>query len=172
MGGGALRAGRVRAALDAAAERYSALLQEALGGRLVSVVLFGSAARGEATADSDLDLLIVCEDLPAGRFARLRCLEAADRRFEPELEALRVAGIRTRLSRVVKTPEEAQRIVPLYLDLVEDARLLYDRGGFFADILSRVRASLQRLGAERRERGRIRYWVLKPHLAPGEIVEL
>ena len=73
---------------------------------------------------------------------------------------------------VLKTRAEAARIVPLYLDLVEDARLLYDRDGFFRSVLARLRASLERLGAERRTRGRIRYWVLKADWTPGEVIEL
>lgn len=159
-------------ALREAAERYAGLLRETLGGNLVSVVLFGSVARGEATADSDLDLLIVCEHLPAGRFSRLRLLEGADRRFEDELLRLRSLGIQTRLARIVKTRDEAARVVPLYLDLVEDACLLYDGGEFFSSLLSRLRSLLATLGAERRVRGRVRYWVLKPDLAPGEVIEL
>ena len=167
-----MRSAEVAGALGAAAERYAALLEEHLGDRLVSVVLFGSVARGEAGPNSDLDLLIVAEDLPPGRFARLRLLEAADRAFEPELEALRGRGVHTRLSRVIKTRAEARRTVPLYLDMVEDARLLYDRDGFFAGVLARLRRRLAELGAERRTLGRVRYWVLKPDLAPGEVVEL
>jgi predicted nucleotidyltransferase len=158
--------------LLAAAGQYADLLDAALGNDLVSVVLFGSVARGEASAHSDVDLLVVCEDLPAGRFARLRRLEDVDGRFEPALERLRARGIDTRICPVMKTRPEAERIVPLYLDLVEDARLLRDRGGFFAGVLERLRASLARLGAERRMLGRTRYWVLKAGFAPGEVVEL
>ena len=35
----------------------------------------------------------------------------------------------------------------LYIDLVEDARLLYDRGDFLKEFLDRVRGRLQQLGA-------------------------
>jgi len=158
--------------LQDAAERYGGLLRETLGDNLVTTALFGSVARGEATADSDLDFLIVCERLPEGRFARLGLLEEADRRFEGELRRLRSDGIDTRLARILKTRTEAERIVPLYLDLVQDARLLYDRDGFFASVLSRLGDSLARLGAERRLRGRVRYWVLKRDFVPGEVFEL
>jgi uncharacterized protein len=158
--------------LRAAAERYTALLREALGDNLVSVVLFGSVSRGAATADSDLDLLIICERLPDGRFARLRSVEDADRRFDEDLARLRSAGIRTRLACLLKTRAEAARTVPLYLDMVEDARLLYDRDRFFAGVLAHLQGSLARLGAERRQRGRVRYWVLKREFTPGEVFEL
>jgi len=50
--------------------------------------------------------------------------------------------------------------------------LSQDRDGFFAGVLTRLRRRLAELGAERRTLGRVRYWVLKPDLAPGEVVEL
>ena len=158
--------------LAAAAAHYAELLRGVLHDNLVSVVLFGSVARGEAGPDSDLDLIVIGETLPAGRFARLRLLEPADRVFETELDRLYARGVRTRLSLVVKTRDEARRLVPLYLDLVEDARLLYDRDGFFAGVLARLRSRLAVNGAERRVLGRVRYWVLKRDFRAGEVVEL
>ncbi len=162
----------VNESLAAAAARYAELLRGALGENLVSVVLFGSVARGEAGPDSDIDLLVVCETFPAGRFARLRMLEPADQAFETELERLQAQGVRTRLSLVLKTRDEATRVVPLYLDLVEDARLLHDRDGFFTGVLKRLRSALTQNGAERRILGRVRYWVLKRDFRPGDVVEL
>ncbi|MFQ5521883.1 MAG: nucleotidyltransferase domain-containing protein, partial [Candidatus Methylomirabilia bacterium] len=112
------------------------------------------------------------EEFPQGRFARLRVLEGVDAEFEQELERLRSLGFSVRLARLLRTRSEAARFIPLYLDLVEDARLLYDRDGFFRTVLARLGDSLRRLGAERRTRGEVRYWVLKPDLVPGEVIEL
>ena len=158
--------------LRAATAAYARLLEEELQENLVAVILFGSVARSEATAGSDIDLLVVCETLPAGRFARLGVLERVDARFEDELLRLRADGIDTRVVPLVKTRQEAARVVPLYLDMVEDACLLVDRGGFFAEVLAGLRARLAALGAERRRRGRVRYWVLKRDFRPGESIEL
>src|SRR5262245_44343100 len=131
------------------AARYAELLQASLRDRLVAVVLFGSVARGEASPGSDVDLLIVARDLPRGVFARKRLLEEADDALASEIAALRAAGIDTRLSRIVRTPEEASRIVPLYLDMTQDAILLHDAGGFFAGVLQRLTEALTRLGSKR-----------------------
>lgn len=154
------------------AERYCALLRAELGDRLVSVVLYGSAARGDATTMSDIDLLIVVDGLPRGQFARKQLLENADRALEPELMGAASKGIETRLARIVRTPAEAARPIPLYLDMTEDAVLLYDRDGFFASVLDRVRASLRRLGARRIPTGKTWYWDLKPDFKPGDVIEI
>jgi predicted nucleotidyltransferase len=151
---------------------YTEVLKEQLGESRVAVVLFGSVARGEATSHSDIDLLVVASGLPESWLARQLCLERADDLLEPRLQALRRQGILTGFSPLLKTPQEAARVTPLYFDLLQDALILYDREGFFSAVLERLRASFQRLGARRVKRGKIRYWELKPDYTPGEVFEL
>ena len=55
---------------------------------------------------------------------------------------------------------------------VEDTRILYDEGGFFAAVLDRLRARLRQLGSRRIWRGNAWYWDLKPDFKPGEVFEL
>src|SRR3972149_2568376 len=64
------------------------------------------------------------------------------------------AGPAAPLSPILKTPEEAAAGSPLFLDMVEDAKILYDEGGFFAAVLARLRARLRQLGPARTRRGR------------------
>lgn len=45
-----------------AAQAFADELREAIGDRLEAVLLFGSVARAEDTAGSDVDLLVVLED--------------------------------------------------------------------------------------------------------------
>ena len=59
-----------------------------------------------------------------------------------------------------------------YVDLVEDARLLYDRDDFLKGFLDRLRRRLKQLGARRIRRGNAWYWDLKPDFKPGEVFEL
>ncbi|MDR7544221.1 MAG: nucleotidyltransferase domain-containing protein [Armatimonadota bacterium] len=154
------------------ARRYAEVLQERLGPSLISVVLFGSVARGEAGVQSDIDLLVIASDLPQGRLARQDLVSDADTRLDPELCDLRQQGVLVDFSPILKTPSETLRLPPMFLDLVDDAVVLYDRDGFFPGVLARLRASLARLGARRVRRGALRYWELKPDYRPGEIFEL
>jgi predicted nucleotidyltransferase len=59
--------------------------QRCYGDRLVSLVVFGSMGRGTARPDSDLDLLVVADDLPRGRRARLVQFETVERGLAPVL---------------------------------------------------------------------------------------
>lgn len=49
-------------------EEFKAKVQELYGEQLKDIILFGSYARGEATEDSDIDLLVVLEgEITPGR---------------------------------------------------------------------------------------------------------
>lgn len=147
-------------------------LQENYGERLVSLAVFGSVARGTQRPDSDVDLLVVCNPLPPGRMRRIAEFEEVEKILAPALSDLERQGISTFLSPVLKTPAEMDRGSVFYVDLVEDARLLYDRGDFLKGFLARLRRRLEQLGARRIRRGNAWYWDLKPDFKPGEIFEL
>lgn len=162
----------LNAALRDLAVRYGEAARRRLGEALVSVVLFGSVARGEADCHSDIDLLLVVEGLPPGRFARMARLEGIAEELEAARQALWRQGTYTDFSVLVLTPEEARRTRLIYLDMVEDGILLWDRDGFFAGVLGRLRGRLKELGSRRWKRGRTRYWVLTPTIRPGERIVL
>jgi len=142
------------------------------GDRLVSFVVFGSVARETYRFDSDIDLLIIAEGLPKGRMKRVAQFLTVEDRIETFLESLRKEGMNTYISPVFKTPEEAEMGSPLFLDMVEDASILFDKNGFFSKVLERLRNRLKELGAKRVWKGNAWYWVLKPDYKPGEVIEL
>jgi len=158
--------------LKSLAEKYAHLAKENLGANLVSVALFGSVARGEAKPTSDIDLLIVCEDLPKGMFKRHAFLEPVREQLQGDLEGLWKQGVYADFTELVYTKDEANRFHWVYLDMLEDAVILYDENGFLRGVFEKLRKRLKELGAQRRMLGKIRYYDLKPDLMPGEVIEL
>jgi predicted nucleotidyltransferase len=142
------------------------------GDRLTSIVVFGSVGRGTPRPDSDIDLLIVADDLPSGRIRRVREFEEVRCLLATALATARATGLSTRLAPIFKTPVEAQRGSPLFFDMTEDARLLYDRDGFFQGCLDDLRTRLAGLGARRVWKGDAWYWDLKPDYRPGEVFDI
>lgn len=142
------------------------------GDRLVSVVVFGSVARGTFRFDSDIDVLIIAEGLPMGRMKRAEEFEVVEDRLELLLKDMRKNGINTFISALFKTPQEAEKGSPLFLDMIEDARILFDRDGFFSNILDRLRSRLKKLGSKRIWKANSWYWILKPDYKPGDVIEL
>jgi len=153
------------------AEEFVEILEDVLGDDLVSVVLFGSVAKGEARSDSDIDLLIVAENLPRSMLARADIVIEAEKKLFDAMGKEQAPGSRPMIAAIMRTPEEASSPVPLYLDMVDEAVLLFDRNGFFADVLSKLRDRLHTLGAKRLTLGNVRYWDLKPDYRPGDVVE-
>jgi hypothetical protein len=153
-----------RSALRAAAEAWTGQM----GDRLISLVLFGSVARGQAGASSDIDLLVVAEGFP-------RSLRDRRRPLLEEWERVRAANGLASIpwNLVPKSVEEARYHSPLYLDVVEDGVLILDRGGFFAAVLAEMRQRMRALGSRRvfLEDGSW-YWDLKPDFRFGEVVEI
>jgi len=162
----------MRALLRPLLSRLVAACREEYGDRLVSIVVFGSAGRGTSGPDSDLDLLVVADDLPGGRVARVRQFIDVERRLEPELRGARLAGWNVELSPVLKAPAEVDQGSPLFLDMLDDAQFLYDRDDFMRRALESLRARLAALGARRVWRGNAWYWDLKPDYRPGDVFEI
>lgn len=129
-------------------DRVAADLQKGLGGGLVSVVLFGSRARGEAREGSDWDVLVVARGLPERtleRSIRIRQMLSPDYRAEVSLLA--------------KTPDEFMSGLPdLYLDIASDGRILYDTGGYITSRLEYLRALIRRKGLHREREGQDMIW--------------
>jgi uncharacterized protein len=145
---------------------------DAYGDRLRSLVIFGSVGRGTPRPDSDIDLLVVADPLPDGRLARVEEFGAVEERLRPALGAARRAGLTVELSPVFKTTAELEAGSPLLLDLVDDARVLFDLDGIFARHMDAFRLRLAALGARRHWRGDAWFWDLKPDYKPGEVFEL
>lgn len=156
-------------------ELQNRLLQEAKDfyqNKLISVVIFGSAGRETYRFDSDLDVLLIVNNLPRGRLNRIKQFMAIEEKLEPFLKELAQNGIHTYISPILKTPQEAETGSPLFLDMLEDAKILYDKDQFFAKILDQLRQKLAQLGSKRIWVGNAWYWVLKPDYQPGDIIEL
>lgn len=142
------------------------------GDRLVSLAVFGSVARQTQRPDSDIDLLLVVEGLPDGRLARVAEFSGVEDRVEPGLAQARARGVHTRLSPLFKTPAELAVGSLILLDMIEDARLLFDRKATLQRRLARLRQRLVELNARRIRKGGSYYWQLKPDLKPGEEIQL
>jgi hypothetical protein len=57
--------------------------------------------------------------------------------------------------------------------MVVDGEILYDRGGFMANVFGEIRKRLVELGANRYELpDGSWYWILKPEVKEGEVFEI
>ncbi|ACR41410.1 nucleotidyltransferase domain-containing protein [Saccharolobus islandicus] len=148
------------------------IMKEEFKDDLISVVLYGSVARGDNRNDSDVDLLIIIKNLP--KDSMLKRIRLFETKVEDKLnlDEYWKNGYYISLSPILKTPEEAEKISPLYLDMAYDAIILYDKNQFFTKILQKLKERLKELGAERVRIGKKWYWVLKKDSKFGDTIEL
>ncbi len=153
-------------------EKLLQALLEVFGSKLISLVIYGSVAQGDYAKESDVDMLIIVEGLPRERFKRGELFAKAEEKLDKTLDKLLDEGYAISFTPIIKTPTEAMKITPLYLDMVEDAVIVYDKNSFFEKILEKLRAKLEELGAERVYIGKKWYWRLKKNYKFGETISL
>jgi len=135
---------------------------------LISLVLFGSVARGTARKESDIDMLIILKDAPNSYYERLKPV------IDIELEMRKdVEGMPPILSSIILTLDEAKQNRNIFLDMIDHSVILYDTNDFFKNRLSELKNRLDQLGSKKvlLDDGTW-YWNLKPDIVAGEIIEL
>jgi len=151
------------------------LLKKFFADNLVSVVIFGSVAKGQADPDSDTDVILVASNMPRSLSERMKILANLLVEFSKTqtCEELNRKGLNTWVQFHPLTMEEAKLHRPIYLDVVEDGIIVYDRGGFIKRVMEGFKSKLEALGAKRifLEDGSW-YWDLKPSIKRGEAVEV
>lgn len=142
------------------------------GGNLTSLVVYGSVGRGTPTRDSDIDLLVIAKTLPDGRMARVSQFESVETGMAHALEQASSVGVSTRLSPIFRTEAEMALGGLIFLDMTQDALVLFDERQFFEGHIRRLAEKLKQMKSVRVQTGSTWYWVLKPDLKPGEVFEI
>ncbi len=142
------------------------ILKKNCGDNLVSLILYGSIARGDYKLDSDIDLLIIFEKLPKKRLSRQKFFILLEN--EVSFTELNEKNYYPTFSPILKTREEARFLSPLYLDMINDAIILFDKDNFFYDVLQTLNSQLIKLGAKKKNIGKKWYWDLKPTYKFGD----
>lgn len=129
---------------------------------LISIVLFGSVARGTFRNDSDIDILIIAKNLPNGRINRIEDFLKIEKKLEFFISELRKNELFPSISPIIKTPEEVLLGSPLFLDMIEDAKILYDTHSFFEEYLNQLNLKLKSINAKKIKQDTSWYWILDP----------
>ncbi|MFB0562923.1 MAG: nucleotidyltransferase domain-containing protein [Candidatus Lokiarchaeia archaeon] len=140
---------------------------------LVSFLIYGSVARGTAKPESDLDLLMVSDEFKGSLASRIDDLIAVEKEVFKEIRWLHGKGIYTSLSFFPLRRSEAEKTPILFLDLVDEAKSLFDKGEFMKNILNRLNSRLIDMGSRKifLDDGTW-YWDLKPEYKVLEDVEI
>jgi hypothetical protein len=157
-------------------KHFLALVREEYKDQIIAVALYGSVARGEAKPNSDLDLILVIEDPPSPyqKSTKRFILRVEDRLKEgKEFRNIVKSGFYPELRPIILSRSEASMNRYIFLDLIEDAIILFDRNEFLKERLKALKRRLKELGSKKVElEDGGWYWILKPDLKFGEVFEL
>ena len=163
------------ATLEAVLKLVLKRAEEIYGENLASLVVFGSVARRDFSQGSDIDLLIVL-DRATGSLGRRIGQFSKGMRGYWKSEEYRIAANEDsprHLQPVVLDIEELKTHPPILLDMTADALILYDKNRVFEKEMEIVKARMKELGSKRVWLDEKRwYWVLKPGMKIGEVVEI
>jgi predicted nucleotidyltransferase len=100
------------------------------GSNLVSIVLFGSYASAKQTSTSDIDVLVIADNLPSSKKERLSLILSITKKY---------LSLGKSVSIVLHSREEIlngfEFYNPLLLSISENYKLLYDNMNFFLNLM-------------------------------------
>jgi predicted nucleotidyltransferase len=127
-----------------------------LGDKLISIILFGSRARGDYNESSDFDILIIASSLPERHLARMGYIRTPLLNFEEKV------------SIIAKTPEEFDSCFPpLYLDMAIDGKILIDKERFMEARLKKIKKIIENSTLNRVKKDDELFWRWKSPKKPG-----
>ena len=104
-------------------EDFKKRLLKELGGRIDSIILYGSVARGEATEDSDIDILVIGRDKNDWK-------KVSEVAYEIDFEN----EFRTFITTIFLTRDEFKRGIkagsPFIYNVIKEGVVIYDNGTY------------------------------------------
>lgn len=120
-------------------DRITKDIKALFGKNLVSIVLFGSYATGKQRNISDIDILVVADNLPSTRKERLPLILLISRKYLPQGKTVSII-LRSRDE--IKNGFEYYN--PLLLRISENYKLIYDPERFFLTLMKDIKNRIAR----------------------------
>jgi len=140
-----MRAEEAHRLIDGTSSKLLLALKLRFQEKLLSVLLFGSYAKGLAKPSSDMDFLVVCESLPEDPAVRTGIV--ADLVTEILLES----GVRISLTLLSRDEalQEGALGSPLLASMLTGYKVIYDPKRFASKLLERLSSSVDMILVER-----------------------
>ena len=137
---------------------------------LVAIVQFGSSVRKPIKRETDVDLMLIFENLPSHRWDRYALFSEFEGAVQAKLDAMQSRGLKLQFSPLYKTKSEFLQWSPLYLDWKDAQFTVYDACNIVPLLLKKVDEWKVKNQAYRVNQGLKWYWVYsKNHKEPVEL---
>ena len=125
------------------------ILKQKFNQDLLAIVLFGSIVKGNFTATSDIDVLVVCENL----IKDWRVLDKMTLELTEEIELKYATSIHMALVSRDEISHAIESVSPLMLEIYEANEVIYEKENLFTQLLSNFGNNLKNLHAIKIEKG-------------------
>ena len=150
-------------------QKLIGLILDYYNDNLVSLAIYGSYARDEARLNSDIDLFIILKHKKGLKSTIEVFYENVEKKIEEEQTVLYTQyGINMELSPFILSKEEAKYFHPIYLDMIDNAEIIYDKDNFFKQILNSVSELKTKHGYKKEPVGNTFLWDIKNKNLLGE----
>ncbi len=116
---------------------------------LLSIVLFGSTVKGTFTSTSDIDVLVICENLPTDWRVRdkmmLELMENIELKYHTPIHMSFLS--KDEISQAIET------VFPLMLEIYDANEIVYDKDNFFRQQLEHFGKNIVRWRSRKVENG-------------------
>jgi predicted nucleotidyltransferase len=116
---------------------------------LLATVLFGSIVKGNFTSTSDIDILVVCENLPKDWRERDKMMLELTENIELKYNT----SIHMTLVSKGEISHAIDSTYPLMLETYDANEIIYDKDEFFKQLLNEFEKNLRRWHAKKIEKG-------------------
>jgi predicted nucleotidyltransferase len=149
------------------------LIMAKYGEDLVSIAVFGSVARGDFNSQSDIDMVIVANSEESmGRRLNKFGLVLEELLRTSAYNSCKMRMMPHKILPIILTPAEVKARPSILLDLVTDARIIFDKDDFLKLEIEALHSRLKEIGAKKLEHNGKWYWILKPGIRRGEVIEV
>ena len=125
------------------------ILKQKFNQDLLAIVLFGSIVKGNFTATSDIDVLVVCENL----IKDWRVRDKMTLELTEEIELKYATSIHMVLVSKDEISHSIESVSPLMLEIYEANEVIYEKDSFFTQLLNDFEKNLKNLHAIKIEKG-------------------
>jgi predicted nucleotidyltransferase len=131
------------------------------GNNYLACIQFGSTTRPPLKKETDIDLLIVFENLPKTKVARSKIINSFEIEFEPLLGEFRATnGHNLYPSIILKEFRELTHVAPYMLDMVTFHGIVYQKSNEATWLLQKIKEWMDFHQSKRIEYGNLWYWML------------
>lgn len=130
----------------------------------ISAIQFGSTTKSYIKFETDVDLLLVFNNVPKNKWDRFQFIKNKESELEDSLKKIKNYNLIPSI--LCWQKDSFEKLHPLYLDFVDSSNILYDPDSIAKKVINKTEDWLKKRGAVKVQKGHLWYWDVNPNRDP------